>query len=206
MFEKWPIRIAAVCVFVFLLQISMAPLTDGIALVSAEVLFRPWTLVTSMFAHGSFTHLFYNMFALILFGLILEKIIGDKKFLIIYFAAGITGSIATIPLYTASLGASGAIFGILGALAVLRPKTTVYISYVPMPMIVAAGVWAMMDFVGLFAPNGTANSAHLAGLAVGLLAGLYLKKEYGEKHPPRRRPVHISEAEIRDWEDRWLSR
>lgn len=203
MLQNWSIRILIICTIIFILQATIAPLTDELALFSAEVLSRPWTLITSMFAHGGFAHLFYNMFALFLFGLILETIIGHKKFLILYFGAGAVASFATLPFYTATLGASGAIFGILGALAILRPRMIVYVSYVPMPMIVAAGVWALIDLLGFFAPTGIANAAHLAGLAAGLLAGFYLRKDYGER-PRRRKPPRVSESELRRWEERFL--
>jgi hypothetical protein len=204
MLQYWSVKLAAVCVLVFVLQAAIAPLTDELALVSADVLARPWTLVTSMFAHGGFEHLFYNMFALLLFGTVLERIIGGKTFLAIYFFAGLAGSLATLPLYAASLGASGAIFGLLGALAILRPRMIVYVSYVPMPMVVASFVWAAIDLVGLFVPSGTANAAHLAGLGVGLLAGLYLKREYGETVAPRSKTPNIPEGKMRSWENRWL--
>jgi membrane associated rhomboid family serine protease len=200
----WSVKLAAVCVLVFMLQVAIEPLTDGLALVSADVLSHPWTLVTSMFAHAGVNHLISNMFALIFFGMILERVIGGRKFLIIYFVAGLIGSLATLPLYEASLGASGAIFGILGALAALRPRMVVYVSYVPMPMVVASFVWAGMDLVGLFVPSGIANAAHLAGLGIGLLAGLYLRKEYGERTVPRSKAPNIPEEKMRSWENKWL--
>jgi len=204
MLQYWSIRILLACVLVFLLQALFEPLTDQLVLVSADVLSHPWTLVTSMFAHADFNHLFYNMFALFLFGTILERIIGGRKFLAIYFSAGLLGSLATIPLYDASLGASGAIFGVMGALAVLRPRMVVYVSFVPMPMIVAAVVWALIDAVGIFVPSGIANSAHLAGLGLGIAAGFYLKRTYGEIAEQKRNLPKMPEGKMRTWENRWL--
>lgn len=204
MLQYWSVRILFVCVAVFFLQALFEPLTDQLVLVSADVASHPWTLVTSMFAHADFNHLFYNMFALFLFGTILEQMIGGKKFLLIYFSAGLLGSLATLPLYAASLGASGAIFGVMGAVAVLRPRMVVYVSYVPMPMILAAFVWAAMDLIGLFVPSGVANAAHLAGLGLGIMAGLYLKKAYGEAAEPKRNSPKIPEEKMRHWENRWL--
>lgn len=200
----WSVRLLLVCVAVFFLQALFEPLTDELVLVSAGVLSRPWTLVTSMFAHADFNHLFYNMFALFLFGTILERIVGGNKFLLIYFSAGLLGSLATLPLYAASLGASGAIFGVMGTVAVLRPRMVVYVSYVPMPMIVAAAVWAAMDLVGFFVPSGVANAAHLAGLGLGILAGLYLKNTYGEVAEPKRNLPKVPEEKMRRWENLWL--
>ena len=204
MLSYWSVRLLLVCVAVFFLQALFEPLTDELVLVSAGVLSRPWTLVTSMFAHADFNHLFYNMFALFLFGTILERIVGGNKFLLIYFSAGLLGSLATLPLYAASLGASGAIFGVMGTVAVLRPRMVVYVSYVPMPMIVAAAVWAAMDLVGFFVPSGVANAAHLAGLGLGILAGLYLKNTYGEVAEPKRNLPKVPEEKMRRWENLWL--
>lgn len=194
-----------VCVFVFLLQLAFVPLTDQLALVSADALYHPWTLVTSIFAHGSFEHLFFNMFALFLFGVLLENIIGGRRWLIVFFAAGILGGLAGIPLYDSSLGASGAIFGIMGALAVLRPKMVIYFSYVPLPMYVAVPLWAAGDLLGLFIPSGVANAAHLAGLAIGLAAGFIWRKEFGEAASIRKKyDIDIPESKWREWEDRYL--
>jgi hypothetical protein len=101
------------------------------------------------------------MFGLALFGSILEKIIGSKRFLWIYLGIGVLGNLIGVFLYPRSLGASGAIFGILGLLAVLRPNMQVWVMYFPMPMWAAAIVWFLIDFVGIFAPAGTANAIHI---------------------------------------------
>jgi membrane associated rhomboid family serine protease len=204
-FNWFAIILVIICVVVFFFQINNEGLTEQYMLVSADVFSRPWTLITSMFLHGSFEHLFYNMFALALFGFILERIIGGKKFLILYFVSGVIAGLGTIPFYEASLGASGAIMGILGTLAVLRPRMRVYISYVPMPMSVAVIVWAAGDLIGFFAPSDVANAAHLFGLAVGLLIGFYLKKKYGERRIPKRKSrIKIDEEEFEEWEDEWM--
>jgi membrane associated rhomboid family serine protease len=199
------IILVIICVAVFVLQVTNEAITEQYALVSAYVLSRPWTLITSMFLHGSVEHLFYNMFALALFGFILENIIGSKKFLLLYFVAGIIAGLGTVPFYEASIGASGAIFGVLGALAVLKPRMRVYISYVPMPMSAAVIVWAAGDLIGFFAPSGVAHAAHLFGLAFGLILGFYLKKKYGERNRTRRKSrINIDEEEFEEWEDEWM--
>ena len=197
------IQLVIVCVIVFIAQNIYTGLTDEYALVSATVLAKPWTLITSIFLHGSFEHLFYNMFALALFGSILEKIIGGKKFLLLFFVSGIISGIGSVFFYTASIGASGAIFGLLGTLGTLRPKMTVYVSYVPMPMAVAVALWAAGDLFGIFAPDEVAHAAHLFGLAFGLFVGLLLREKHSEKRM-RRKPPEISEEEMRDWEAEWM--
>lgn len=190
------------CILVFILQLAF-PITGIFALISENVLFAPWTLVTSVFLHGSIEHLMYNMFALALFGFILERIVGSRRFLILFFSGGIFASIGAAIFYPASLGASGALFSILGALTVLRPRMMVWIGGIPMPMFVAAILWAAIDIMGMFAPGETANAAHLFGLAFGLIYGFTLIKEFGEKRQPRERPS-VSNEEIEEWEKRWM--
>jgi len=205
-YNWFAITLVIICVVVFLFQIIDESITDQYALVSVTVLSAPWTLITSIFLHGSFEHLFYNMFALALFGYILENIIGGKKFLALFFVSGVISGLGSAIFYDASIGASGAIFGILGTLAVLRPRMRVYMGLgVPMPMFFAVVVWAAGDLIGFFAPSGVAHAAHLAGLGFGLIIGFYLRKRYGERTTPKRKSrVSINEEDFEEWEDEWM--
>ncbi len=155
-----------------------------------------------MFLHGGFAHLFFNMFALAIFGTILEKIIGSRRFLTVYFAAGIIAGIASLPFYSAVLGASGAIMGVLGCLAILRPRMTVWMMYAPMPMIVAAGFWILLDLAGFFSgAGGIANAAHLGGIFFGIGYGLWTRKNFGE----RRKIIRpVSDRDLDDWEVKYM--
>jgi len=194
--------LVGICIAAFIAQTVIPGFTGLFVLVSAQVLERPWTLVTAIFLHGDLGHLLFNMFALTLFGAILESIVGRKKFLLIFFVGGVIASIGSIFLYKAALGASGAIFAILGTLAILRPKMQVWVSFVPMPMIVAAAVWAIGDFIGLFVPSGIANLAHLVGLGFGIGSGLYLRRGFSEQ---REEPLdERSEKLIDEWEKKWV--
>ena len=177
--RKYSLILVGICVVVFVLQLLFPVIENNFALYSSRVFSEPWLLVTSIFLHGSFQHLFFNMFALGLFGFIVENIIGSKKFIQIYFLSGIVASVGAAIFYPASLGASGAIYGIMGTLTVLRPKMRIWImGFFPMPMYMAAIVWAGMDLLGMFAPSGTANAAHLFGLGAGILAGFLLKGKF----------------------------
>jgi|WetSurMetagenome_2_1015567.scaffolds.fasta_scaffold112749_1 membrane associated rhomboid family serine protease len=114
--------------------------------------YRVWTLVTSMFMHAGISHLFFNMFSLYFIGNFLEKIVGRKRFFWFYILAGIfAGLFFSILAYLfgfgigarifgdpsiVALGASGAIFGLLGVLAVLTPKAKVYLIGGPLIAIV----------------------------------------------------------------------
>ncbi len=204
-FDWFAAKLAGACVIIFVLQLVLPWLIDEFALVSKEAMQKPWMFLSSIFLHGGFEHLLYNMFALVLFGSILEKIIGGRNFLAIFFVSGLMASFGSFLFYEASLGASGAIFGLSGALAVLRPKMTVWVAGVPMPMIFAIIIWAAGDFLGLFMPSGIANAAHLTGLFVGILLGLKLRKQYGLKQTARKDIDRIlNDNEIRKWEDEWM--
>lgn len=199
------IILAVICVVAFLVQMVSPGFTDAFALVSAEVLYKPWTLITTTFLHADVPHLLYNMFALVLFGMILENIVGRKKFLTIYFVSGFLASVGSLFLYKGAVGASGAIFGVLGTLALLRPRLQVWVYFIPMPMIVAAVVWATGDIIGLFVPGRTANLAHLIGLAWGAGNGLYLREGFGARKR-KNDLIHLDEKEVDDWEERWMRR
>ena len=198
--------IPAVVLVFFALQIAISGFTEAFLLDSAEFSARPLTIITAMFLHADVTHLVYNMLALVMFGLVLESIIGTKRFWVLYFAGGIVAGIVAVLFYPASLGASGAIFAVLGALAVLRPRMMVWIGYIPMPMALAAVVWVMIDLIGLITPSGVANAAHIGGLAFGVAAGFVLRRRFGQ--PFRRRQARrvLSEHDIERWEDGWMNR
>ena len=110
-----------------------------------------WTIVTSMFMHGGFFHIFANMFSLFFIGSFLEKLIGKKRFFWIYMIAGVIGGLFFIgssmifgDLDTSAVGASGAIFGLLGVLAVLVPYSRVYLIVGPLILIFLEVVFVNM--------------------------------------------------------------
>ena len=140
---------------------------------------RPWGLITSMFTHYDFTHILFNMLTLYFFGNSLLKMLGTKKFLIIYFGGGLLGGVFLVLLgtlmgdYSAAIGASGAIFALGGTLAVLMPRMKVYIMFIPIPVplwIAVIGGGLIMSFL-----PGVAWQAHLGGLVFGLAAGYIIK-------------------------------
>jgi len=182
--KHYAVKLVAINIVVFILQFVFPLITENFALVSSEVLIKPWTLITYMFFHSTkyFPHLLYNMLALILFGSILEEMIGGERFLKLYFASGIIAGLGSILFYEASIGASGAIFGIIGTLVVLRPRMKVFIGYTAIPLSLAVFLWGLSSFVGLFASQPVAYAAHLFGLCFGLLYGFTLKKKFGETH------------------------
>jgi uncharacterized protein len=202
MLQYWSVKLVIIITAFFILQNIFPAITDNFSLVSERALAEPWMFLTGVFLHADLMHLLYNMFALALFGSMLEKTVGGKKFLALFFVAGLGASTAAFLFYGASLGASGAIFGILGALAMLRPRMTIWL-YVPMPMVAAIFVWAALDLLGFFYPSGIANAAHLAGLGIGLVFGLALRKGFGERGA-KKKSYEIGSEEFRRWEDEWV--
>lgn len=199
-FNWFALKLVGIISLIFILQVLFPQITEQFKFVSADMFSRPWTLFTSMFLHGSLAHLLSNMFALALFGSILEKIVGWKKLLVIFVVSGIIASIGSSFLYSASLGASGAIFGIIGALAVARPRMVVWVLGVPAPMVIAALLWAIQDVIGLFAPTNIANLAHLVGLVVGAFFGI----KYYEKRIKTKKSKVIASSEIDAWERQYM--
>ncbi len=174
-FRWMALKIAILITVIFAIQVFIPKVTDDYLLKSSDVYERPWILVTSIFLHGSFVHYAYNMFALVLFGLILEKRVGTLIFLLVFFAGGIFANIVTVPFYEASLGASGAIYAIIAMLAVVWPWLPVWAAGLPMPMWLAAIVWTAGNFIILLAPTNIGAIAHLSGALFGFLAGMSWK-------------------------------
>ncbi|MFH1448444.1 MAG: rhomboid family intramembrane serine protease [Candidatus Micrarchaeota archaeon] len=175
-------RMLGIIVLVFLVQLSVSGFTEIFFFNPSA--FNPYMYVTSIFLHGGITHLFFNCFALFLFGSILEKRVGKDEFLTIFFASGIVGGmlyhltilLGIIPP-TAALGASGAVYGILGFLSVIMPRLVVYMGFVPMRIRHAAVLWVVLEFVGAFdVGSGVGSAAHLGGLLFGIAYGYYYKR------------------------------
>jgi len=202
-FKRFALLLVLINVIIFIFQTLYLNITDEFALVSAEFQSKPWTLVTYMFLHANVEHILFNMIALALFGSILEYTIGSKRFLLLYFASGIVAGLFSLFFYQASIGASGAIFGVIGALGVLKPRMTVYIAYVPMPMALAVIVWAALNFAGLFVPDETAYASHIGGLIFGLAYGGYLKKEFKEESK-KRKIEKMGDKDINEWENVYM--
>jgi len=193
--------LSALCFGVFMLQLVVERFTS-LFILDRYFSYQIWRFVTALFLHGSFSHLIVNVFALMLFGTILESFIGSRKFILIFFSSGIIANIIAVNFYPASLGASGAIYGILGALVILRPMLIVWVYGLPMPMFVAGIVWAANDLIGLFLPSDIGHIAHLSGIAVGAIFGLFyreaiIRREKSEK-------VRLHEGYMRRWEEVYL--
>lgn len=147
-----------------------------------------WQPVTYMFVHGGPMHLFFNMFMLFQMGNSVEKAIGSKEFLIFYFVTGIISGLLSLLVYYLTgqymvflMGASGAIYGILLAYAVLFPTAKLLIwGIIPVTAPVLVLLYGAIEFLsGFDSYSNVAHSAHLFGL---LAAGLYFIVRFGV-HP-----------------------
>ena len=138
--------------------------------------FKVWQLITCGFLHANFLHLAINMYALWIFGSDVERAVGPKHYLTLYFASLLSSSVTqllVVSMMTSTgvyptVGASGAIFGILLAFGLLFPRRTIVllIPPIPMPAIVFVILYALLElFSGVFGTNqGVAHFAHLGGM------------------------------------------
>ena len=148
--------------------------------------FQPWQLITYSLLHGSFTHLFLNMFALYMFGSELERLFGPRRYLIYWFAAvlaaGVTQLVvsASTGTYYPTVGASGGVFGLLLAYGIHFPRRVIVLLIPPIPMpawlfvIVYAGIELYLGVTGTQA--GVAHFAHLGGMLGGWLMLRYWRR------------------------------
>ena len=168
--------------------------------------FHWWQVVTHMFMHGGFWHIFFNMYTLFIFGSVLERTIGPKRFLLFYFVTGL-GAVAlhmgvqylqlhplqvaaasdpsVLPAFYAranvpTLGASGAIYGVLIGYAMFYPNSILTLIFPPVSL---KAKWFVLIFAGIElatgvtgTADGIAHFAHLGGMLFGWLLILYWKK------------------------------
>lgn len=168
-------------------------------------------LVSYMFMHANFSHIFFNMFALWMFGRVLEQVWGPKRFLTYYIVCGIGAGLVQELVWgmeyvfvwsnfasvdtgvgiismegflneLTTVGASGAVYGILLAFGVLFPNSQMFVFPIPMPIKAKYFVigYAVLElFLGLGGSDGVAHFAHLGGMLFGLILILYWRKKNG---------------------------
>ncbi|MEM3405918.1 MAG: rhomboid family intramembrane serine protease [Candidatus Pacearchaeota archaeon] len=194
--------LSLVCIVFFIFQFVFPNFTNAFIL-NQQSFIQPYRFVISIFLHGNFEHLIFNLFALIMFGLILESLIGSKKFLFVFFVSGILTNLITVNFYNSSLGASGAIYGILGTLTIIRPLMTIWVFSLPMPMFFAAIIWIILSIIGIFNPiDNIGHIAHLSGILFGFIFGLVFRlKNNNKRNKIKIEKINIPEEEIRLWED-----
>lgn len=157
-------------------------ITNSLALWSVQSgHFHLWQLVTYMFMHASVDHIFFNMFALWMFGCILENYWGLRRFLIYYLVCGVGAAIVNLLVASGgpTVGASGAVYGILLAFGMTFPNEYIYL-YFLLPIKAkwfVVGYAAIELFEGVFHTiDGIAHFAHLGGMLFGLLLILWWRR------------------------------
>lgn len=191
------LNVAFYIIFTILISYNLFQI-DFIAIKPSNILAGNyiWTFLTSMFMHAGFFHLFANMFSLLFIGSLVEKILGKKRYFWFYMISGLFASLffvllSMIPFSffsadfeTFAVGASGAIFGLVGLLMLLTPNLPVYIMFIPIPIkmkYAAPGILVLLWFISIAGNVPVGNTAHLGGLIAGLIYGIYLKNKYKNK-------------------------
>jgi membrane associated rhomboid family serine protease len=174
--------VLAACVAVFLWQSATGGVNGSASLqlifYPRLVVLEPWTVITSLFAHASVIHLAFNMYSLFALGPALEQALGHRRFAILYFLSGIGGSVGVLLLNAGPvLGASGAIFGLLGAYFVIARKMGGSSKQLILVIVLNLAI-------GFVIPN-VAWQAHVGGLIVGSLVALVYLQPRSRLHPHR---------------------
>jgi membrane associated rhomboid family serine protease len=164
-------------------------------------LFRPWQIITYGFLHGGWTHLFFNMFALYMFGSEIERLFGSKRYLIYYLFCVVGAALMHMIVMSQTdfpqgemVGASGAVFGLLLAFGMAYPKRMIMLIFPPIPM----PAWLFVTLYGLLelylgisnTLPGIAHFAHIGGMATGFVLIRYWQGQgrggHGATRPFRR--------------------
>lgn len=135
---------------------------------------EPWTIVTNMFVHAGLWHFLGNMLMLYFFGSYLLGLVGEARFLLVYFAGGLLANVAFLVLgsdFATVVGASGALYAVMGVMAVMRPRLKVYLWFM-----IPVDLWIVVVVGMLIIFPGVAWQAHLGGLVLGLAAGYFFRK------------------------------
>jgi len=185
-------------IFVFIYQyfiIQGAQLSENFIYTYALIPANPsiLTIFSSMFMHGGFTHIIFNMWFLWIFGDNIESVLGHKKYLLFYFLCGIGAGLSQIQIDPEStipmVGASGAIAGVLGAYLFRFPRATVhvlviliiFITFIRVPAMIVIGFWFLSNLtagigtLGIEQTGGTAWFAHIGGFISGVLFNYLFK-------------------------------
>jgi membrane associated rhomboid family serine protease len=199
----WVLRLLIANVVMFFVQQTVPGATSLLMFVPSQVLVHPWTIVTYMFLHGGFGHIFFNMLALYFFGPPVEQRIGGNRFLTLYLISGIVGALFSIVLGVPVIGASGAVMGVSLAFAKFWPRQQVLIwGVLPIEARWLVMIYAAIDILGFagYGTRGIANLAHLGGFAGALLYLLYLERRQGARRFKAAATPTVSDTVLGGWQ------
>lgn len=187
------INILVFIVFTILTSLKIVPI-EWVAINPGNIFGGryPWTFITSMFMHAGFFHLLFNMLSLFFIGGLIEKLIGRKRYFWLYLLSGVFAGVffvlsaLVIPneMNSFAVGASGALFALVGILMLLTPNLRVYVMFIPIPIkmkYAAPGLLIVLWLISIAGNVPIGNLAHLGGLVAGLAYGFYLKKKFPRK-------------------------
>ena len=168
------IIMAANLLFYIATMIQPDLIINTFGLMPIQLVNEPWTIVTNMFVHAGLWHFLGNMLMLYFFGSYLLGLVGEVRFLLVYFAGGLLANVAFLVLgsdFATVVGASGALYAVMGVMAVMRPRLKVYLWFmIPIDLWIVVVVGMLIIFPGV------AWQAHLGGLVLGLAAGYFFRK------------------------------
>jgi membrane associated rhomboid family serine protease len=204
------------------MRVTLALIIINVIIFAAQVIYDPgftetfaltpvialngawWQFFTYMFLHADPLHIFFNMFALFMFGVVMERALGWKRYISLYIISGIGSALFYLfltltflpgEMTVLMLGASGAVYGILAAFGFMFPKEVIYVYFIPLPAISAVFIFAAIELIagitGIM--PGIANFGHLGGIITS--AAVMLTWKYTSK--PK------SESELRQYQFYW---
>ena len=174
-----------------IISFALWPLDSGAiqAAFGPGISFAPWQLITYGFLHGGFTHIFFNMFAVYMFGSALEQFFGTRYYVALYFVSIVTAGLTQLAVNAllgspyATVGASGGLFGLLLAFAMYFPQQRLMMILVPVPVparVFVAGYAVIELVLGVTGTQaGVAHFAHLGGML-----GAFLMIQWRRGKPP----------------------
>lgn len=197
------------CLFILIVAnviMAILPMEKSLRLIPQEFMAGEyWTIITALFMHDGLWHLFFNMFSLYIFGQMVAPMIGPKRFLSLYFVAGIGGNLVWLLSNLNSpaglVGASGAVMGVIMVAAMMAPDVEMYLLFIPFPVklrTMAIVFLALEIFSEVTQKNSSvAYLAHIGGFCIGYLFAILFLKQFvrwdplrltGSRNDPRRNP------------------
>jgi membrane associated rhomboid family serine protease len=178
----WGLIIANVLVFILVFSLPNIEAVFNAFSFSFDTRFEVWRWFTSLFLHVSASHLFFNMLGLFFFGKVLEKEVNRQWFLSIYFVSGLLGNF--VYMFTAIdpvVGASGCVFGVMGAAMLLNPIKRIHLYLFPLPLGVVAIAFIVFETLAVYytpesmtgVTDNVAHVAHIAGVTTGGLFAFF---------------------------------
>lgn len=199
---RWVKTLIIACIIVFFLQQTIGGLTYALELIPALVLVRPWTLVTYMFLHAGFMHIFFNLLVLYFFGPRVEQRLGSDRFIVLYLISGITGAVLSFMTPGAQIiGASGAIYGVMLAFAWFWPRDQIYIwGILPIEarwLVILTTAFTL--YSARYGGSGIAYFAHLGGFAGAFLYLKWLERNRGARKFKAVAVPRVTDPKLNNW-------